>query len=187
MVFRVVLDACVLLPYPLRDLLLRLAESGLFQPLWSADLLDEVERNLVSKLGLTPARAGHRVEQMRTAFPLAEVDDYHELIPALRNHPKDRHVLAAAVRGHADLIVTANLKDFPADTLAPYGLDAVDPDEFLLDQLDLDEATTIQCVKQQRSDYNDPAMTRGEFYSAVRKTVPHFANAAEQLEHSTMQ
>lgn len=74
---------------------------------------------------------------MRTAFPDARVTGYESLIPAMTNHPKDRHVLAAAARADAAVIVTANLKDFPAAALEPYQIDAVHPDDFLLDQLEL--------------------------------------------------
>lgn len=112
MPFRVVLDACVLIPYQLSDLLLRLAEAEMFLPLWSDKIMAEVNQNLPLKLGVTPHRAQRRIDHMTTAFPLAAVGGHTDLIPAMTNDPRDRHVLAAAVRGNADLIVTANLKDF---------------------------------------------------------------------------
>jgi len=119
MPFRVVLDACVLIPYQLSDLLLRLAEAEIFVPLWSDKIMAEVNQNLPLKLGVTPHKAQRRIDHMTTAFPLAAVEGYKDLIPAMTNDPKDRHVLAAAVRGNADLIVTANLKDFPDAALEP--------------------------------------------------------------------
>ena len=76
---------------------------------------------------------------MRRAFPLAVVDGYQPLMPAMTNDPKDRHVLAAAVRGEAALIVTADLRDFPPVALDPFDIEAISPDDFLLDQLDLDQ------------------------------------------------
>lgn len=135
MSFPVVLDACVLIPMPTADLLLRLATAKQFRPLWSNKILDEVERNLVKKLNIKPSQARSRVDAMRNFFPDALVEHYEGLIPAMTNDPKDRHVLAAAVRAGAELIVTSNTKDFPATTLNPYDIGVRSPDDFLLDQL----------------------------------------------------
>lgn len=99
-------------------------------------MLAEVERNL-PRLGVSPEKARWRVQQMRAEFPDALVTGYDALTPTMLNHPKDRHVLAAAVRAGAALIVTHNLKDFPDWALSPYDINAVSPDDFLLDQLDL--------------------------------------------------
>ena len=116
----VVLDACVLVPIRLATTLLWLAEAGLFQPLWSEPILDEVQRNL-PKVGVAPEQAGRRVAMMREAFGAeALIDGFDDLIDQLRCDPKDRHVLAAAVRGGADTVVTFNLKYFPDDAGYPY-------------------------------------------------------------------
>lgn len=181
MAFRVVIDACVLINYPITDLLLRLAEAELYEPVWSPDILDEVERNLVAKRRLPAAKAKRRIEAMRTAFPLAETTGYRDLIPVMRNDAKDRHVLAAAVHAHAALIVTANRKDFPPEALQPFGVEAIGPDDFLLDQLDLDPSTTLPCLDLQHRALKRPAMTRVEFYGSLRVGAPNFADAAEQL------
>jgi len=107
-----VLDACVLVPIRLATTLLWLAETGLFQPLWSEPILDEVQRNL-PKVGVTPEQASRRVGLMREAFGAeALIDSFDDLIEQMRCDPKDRHVLAAAVRGGADTLVTCNLKTF---------------------------------------------------------------------------
>lgn len=111
--FPVVLDACVLLPMATCDLLLRIADAKEYRPLWSKEILEEVERNLQISLKRTSHQAQKRVENMRRHFPDAEVLGYESLLPQMRNHPKDRHVLAAAVRANADLIVTFNLKISP--------------------------------------------------------------------------
>lgn len=181
MAFRVRIDACVLINYPITDLLLRLAEAELYQPVWSPYILDEVERNLVAKRHLPAVKAKRRIEAMRTAFPLAETTGYRDLIPVMRNDAKDRHVLAAAVHTHAALIVTANLKDFPPEALEPFGVEAIHPDDFLLDQLDLDPSTTLHCLDLQHRALKRPAMTRVEFYGSLRVGAPNFADAAEQL------
>jgi hypothetical protein len=180
--FPALLDACVLVPIRLTDLLLRLAEAGTYRLLWSRDVLDEVERNL-PKVGVTPDKARTRVQQMREAFPDALVTDYSALVPAMTNHPKDRHVLAAAVRADAAVIVTANVKDFPPPALQPYDIDAVHPDDFLLDQLDLYPAQTTRCIREQVADCRNPAITIGHFLRSLGKTVPRFADEVrDQLD-----
>jgi predicted nucleic acid-binding protein len=161
---RVVLDACVLLPYQLADLLLRLADAEMYEPLWSDAILSEVERNLINKFGLPPEKAAKRLGHMRAAFPNAAVTGYEDLVNAMTTDPKDWHVAAAAVRGDAAIIVTANTKDFPPEALAPYDVEVVHPDEFLQDQLDLSPEVTRRCLAQQRSDYTRPRFTFREFY-----------------------
>ena len=136
MAFPAFLDACVLYPFYLCDTLLRLAEGGGYRPLWSGAVIDEVSRALVRD-GANPESVARRAAAMRETFPDAEVTGYESLIPAMTNHEKDRHVLAAAVRADAAVIVTLNLRDFPHESLEPYELEARHPDEFLLDQLDL--------------------------------------------------
>lgn len=111
MTFPVFLDTCVLYPSTLCDTLLRLAEAGAFRPLWSSEVLTELRRNLIGHAGLTPGPVDYRIAEMQRHFLDAEVQHYESLIPSMTNHPKDRHVLAAAVRGGAAVIVTFNLKD----------------------------------------------------------------------------
>lgn len=132
MTFVVVLDACVLVPHPLFDTLLRAADTGLYEPRWSLQILDEVERTLVDKMGVDSEKAKGRITAMQRAFPHAQVEGQEDLVDTMRNDPKDRHVLAAGVRTGAGAIVTANVKDFPATALAPYAIEALHPDDFLL-------------------------------------------------------
>lgn len=148
MPFSVVLDTCVLYPAHLRDTILRLAERGLYRALWSADIVDELRRNLVED-GLDPTAVAHLLSEMRSAFPDAEVSGYESLVGALVCDPKDRHVLAAAVRGHAGGIVTFNTSDFPDESLSPFELEVIHPDAFLLDQLDLAASAVIDELRQQ--------------------------------------
>jgi predicted nucleic acid-binding protein len=105
------LDACVPLKSYLCDTLLSIAEEGAFRPLWSDHVLEELRRNLI-KAGAKEEAVEHRLGQMATYFPDARVTGYEELIGSMTNHPKDRHVLAAAVGGRADALVTENLRDF---------------------------------------------------------------------------
>lgn len=135
----VVLDACVLAPPSLCDLLLRLAESpAVYRPIWSDTLLDEVARTQVGKLprpfSMTEALNWRR--EVTRAFPEARVAPNDALVGRMGNHPKDRHVLATAVEAGAAVILTFNLRDFPPGALAPWGVRAIGPDDFL-GELDL--------------------------------------------------
>ena len=126
-------DACVLYPAPLRDLLLQLALTGLFRARWSATIHDEWTRNvLLDRPDLTAAQLQHTRALMDAAVPDALGAGYEKLIPSLTlPDPDDRHVLAAALRGRCDVIVTYNLKDFPAEILSADDIEAQHPDEFI--------------------------------------------------------
>jgi predicted nucleic acid-binding protein len=176
---RVVLDACVMLPQNLNNVLLTFAEEGLFAPVWTDTLLNEVQTNLVKKFGVTTAQAEHRIQQMRQAFPFAadEAAGYQRLIPAMTNHRKDRHVLAAAVASGAALIVTANLRDFPDGALKPFGVEAVHPDEFLLDQLDLDRSHVLAGLDRLVARNKEAPQTVSGLAAALAPRVPQFATA----------
>src|SRR5450432_2676172 len=112
--FIVVVDANVLYPLTLRDTVLRAAAAGLYQLRWSKDILDEMERNLVAKGNVPRDKAARLRVTMEKFFPEADVKSYQPLVEAMPNHPKDRHVAAAAVKAGAQVIVTANIKDFSA-------------------------------------------------------------------------
>lgn len=153
---RAVLDACVLLPMPLADTLLRLAESPrLYRLQWTEDILQEVTRNLIRHWHVLADRAQHRAEQLRKHFPEAWVTGYESLIPSMTNQEKDRHVLAAAVRGGADVIVTYNAKDFPPAALEPWGIERQGPSTFLRQLYDLDPELVEQLLR--RLNRNAPA------------------------------
>ncbi|MFF2027497.1 PIN domain-containing protein [Rhodococcus sp. ACS1] len=182
--FRVVLDACVLLPQALNNLLLTLADAELFRPVWTPDLLDEVEHNLAGeRFGKSPEQAARRIQQMRRTFPFAEEESrgYRELIPAMTNDPKDRHVLAAAVRSGAALIVTANPKDFPPAALDPFDVEAIHPDEFLCDQLDLDSEAVFERIHVLVARNTLPPRTVGELLELLDRLTPRFVDAVRAL------
>jgi predicted nucleic acid-binding protein len=132
-----VYDACVLYPAPLRDFLLRLARQGVVQPRWSDTILDEVFRNILANRPDLPAQALDRTrELMSSRFPAARIEGHEALIPSLDlPDADDRHVLAAALHARAALIVTFNLRDFPATVLEPKGVVAVHPDDFVLERI----------------------------------------------------
>jgi predicted nucleic acid-binding protein len=126
---RAVLDADVIYPLPLRDTLLSAAYEGCFQPVWSAEILDEAIRNLLADRRITPEGAAGLRRDLDRHFEDALVQNYQPLISRMRNHPKDRHVAAFAVAGDATLIVTSNIADFAR---LPDGIVALTPDDFLL-------------------------------------------------------
>lgn len=157
MIFSAVLDANALYPFSLRDTLLRLAELELYTPLWSERILDEVRTSLVERQ-ITHEQADRLIAAMRGAFEEADVDasEIERLEPAMTNDEKDRHVLAAAVAAGSELIVTFNLDDFPAQACEPVGVEAVHPDQFLIDLHDLNPDGVRAALEQQAADLNPP-------------------------------
>lgn len=130
---KVLLDTCVLYPTVMREILLGAAGAGLFTPLWSARILEEWAR-AARKLGPQgEAQARGEVALVRAAWPRAEVVWKPSLEARLwLPDSNDAHVLAAAIAGNADVIITLNAKDFPRNVLAEEGLSRADPDAFLL-------------------------------------------------------
>jgi predicted nucleic acid-binding protein len=123
----------------LRDTLLRMAEHPrLYAPKWSVEILNEVSRNLQAKFRLAPEKVNYLLGVMTDAFPDAMVCGYESLMDSMTCHPKDRHVLAAAVRSCSDVIVTYNRKDFPPQSLDPFDIEVQSPSQFLIHILHID-------------------------------------------------
>ena len=174
MAFSVVLDTCALFPNYLRDTLLRLAVAGSYRPLWSHDILIELERNLAAFT--SPEQAERVVAKMREHFEDAEVAGYEPLVDAMPNHPKDRHVLAAAVRANAAAIVTFNLSDFPTEQLQPFAVMAIQPDEFLLNQLGMAPGMVVTTLSRQVERYRRPPRDVKSLLTVLEASgVPEFA------------
>ncbi len=137
--FTALLDANILYPAPIRDIFLQLAVDDLFRAKWTAD----IHREWISALLRNePHRDRKALERTRDRMDQATRDSlitgYETFIPSLDlPDPDDRHVLAAAIVGRCDVIVTCNLCDFPEDAIAPYGLEVFHPDNFLTNHLDL--------------------------------------------------
>lgn len=175
------LDTCVIYPNYLRDTLLRLAASRLYRPLWSTDILAELRRNLV-KRGIPESGVERLIAAMNGNFVDAEVTGYHDLIPAMACDPKDRHVLAAAVHARADSLVTFNIRDFPAESLAPYPVNLLTPDDFLLDLLDLIPRAVIRIVCEQAAGHKrEPRTLAGLLTVLSQGGAARFADEVRRL------
>jgi predicted nucleic acid-binding protein len=177
------LDTCVLLRPYLCDTLLSVAEAGVFQPLWSSDVLGELRKNLLRR-GLKDTQVDHRLEQMVACFPDAEVTGYRHLIPSMTNHEKDRHVLAAAIRGSASVLVTENLRDFPDAAHRSHDNQAEHHDEFLLDLLDLWPAVVRDALRRQASRYRRSPRTVHDLLTTLSTPgngCPGFAEACQRV------
>ena len=171
----VVLDTCVLAPMPLCDTLLRLAEDpALYIPKWSDDILREL-RSTLQRMGYTLAQVDRRITAMETAFEEARVTGYECLVTSITNDPKDRHVLAAAVRCGAHAIVTDNVKHFPPESVKAYDIDVVTPDEFLVSQFHLSQELLLGKLQNQASARN---ISLGELLAALGKRAPKFCREA---------
>lgn len=171
--YTAILDACVLYPYTVRDLLLSLARDGLFHARWTRRIEDEWVRSLLRKRpDLHEGALRRTCELMETAVPDSVVEGWEALEPALTGLPDrdDQHVLAAAIVGHADAIVTFNLADFPAAALAPFGIEAQHPDDFLLNQIDLDTIAALKSIKAMRARLRSPVISGLELAAALERS-----------------
>lgn len=180
--FPVVLDANVLIPLTLCDTLLCAADEGLIQVYWTEEILHEVHRNLVDgdKVRCTEAQALRRISFMKRAFPEAMVTGHERLIPVMTNHPKDRHVLAAAVHIDAQTIVTRNLRDFQAEHL-PRSMQAQDPDLFLQNLLRQVPDVMLEVLRSQAEMKKKPPISLQELLEALSRTVPGFIQEVRSL------
>lgn len=179
MAYSVVLDACVLYPASLRDTLLRFAHAEFYDVLWSARILDEAERNLIADARVSVEGAHRLRSKMAEAFDGACVGAaaIAGLESAMTNDPKDRHVLAAAVASQAQAVITINLKDFPEAASAPYGIEILHPDEFLMVLYGLDAELAVDIITSQAGALRNPPLTVEDLLDKLAVTVPTFAAA----------
>jgi len=174
-----VLDACVLAPMPLCDTLLRCAETPpLFRVLWSSEILREVRRTL-EKFGYSGAQADRRVLAMEEAFPEAKVRISRRVLSAVPDlpDPRDQHVVAAAIAGHARAIVTFNLRHFPHGVLKAQGLLALSPDEFLAGLFRRDRQRVVEVLDEQARAIGE---TKFAVLERLRVSLPKFASIAAE-------
>ena len=164
-------DACVLYPAPLRDLLMRLAIAEAVRAHWTETIHEEW---MGSVLKDRPDLAREQLERTRSLMNAhvhdALVEGFEPLIPGLTlPDPDDRHVLAAAIRAGAGVIVTFNLKDFPTEALAPHGVRAQHPDEFVGHLLDDCRDLVCGAAKEQRASLKNPPKSVAEYLNTLER------------------
>jgi len=185
--YTAILDACVLYPRLLRDVLLSLAHADLYTARWTVEIEREWTAALLANKPGTELMIAHAVEQMRTAIPDCLVIDYESLTETL-NLPdaNDRHVLAAAVRGNADAIASFNTKDFPATVLDQFDIELQTPDQFVLNQLMLHPPRALSAIKKMRLRWERPEMSATDMVDLFEKrqlaqTAAHLRDVLELI------
>lgn len=179
--FPVVLDACVLANGRLCDFYLRLAEPPrLYLPVWSTQILDEVQRTQTTKLKrpYSLSLAAYWREEVQKAFPASTVEGWESFLSLAKNQAKDRHVLAAAIAAKASLIVTFNLRDFPATELSPHGVEAQSPQDHLLTLWSIEPAIVMSklalMAKERGEDLEDLLIALGRSFPEFSRFVLKF-------------
>ncbi|TAN33944.1 PIN domain-containing protein [bacterium] len=179
MAFSAFLDADVLFPVGLRDSLLWIAHFEVYSPRWSADVLKEMRKNILKEhKHVSEKDLDEMIRDMQTAFPEAEVTGYQKLIDVMPINEKDRHVLAAAVVAKVGVLVTNNLKHFPAEACGEFGVEVQSADEFLVHALSLEPFVVHEALSRQASIKRRPPMSVADVLDHLEKTAPTFANEA---------
>ncbi|MFC6102772.1 PIN domain-containing protein [Olivibacter domesticus] len=167
--FTAVLDTNVVYPVIIRDLLLWFAHYDLYTPKWSAHIFDEWQR-VMQRKGISEEEAARRTKAPNHAFPDALVMNYEGLIPTLTlPDPDDCHVLAAAIKANANLIVSNNIKDFPKEYLSTFGLSVKTADDFLTDIIDLNHEVSIQAFREMVLHKKNPKLDEYQVLDQLRK------------------
>ncbi|PVA08874.1 PIN domain-containing protein [Pelagivirga sediminicola] len=156
--FTALLDACVLGGALRRNMLLSLAEAGLFRPRWSARILDETQK-AISEITKGATDGYRQRKAIEAAFPESLVTGYEVFEDKLDlPDPNDNHVLAAAISTSASVIITDNLADFPEVALAPHAIGAISADDFIADTIELDPSESILALRRMRERFENPAL-----------------------------
>lgn len=185
--YTAVLDANVLYPALLRNVLLSLAHADLYSAKWSAHIRDEWTRNLLKDRPEMGEKIQRAVEAMEEAVPDCLVTGYEHLIEGLTlPDPDDRHVLAAAITGHADAIITWNQRDFPEEVLNSFGIELQTPDEFVLNQIMLRASVALTALKAMRMRLERPEITAEALVNLLEKrglpqTAAHLSTMMELI------
>jgi predicted nucleic acid-binding protein len=171
MAFIIVYGACVLHSAPLRDLLIRIAGTGIVRARWSSEILDECFRSIHERRPDLPTGALDRTRALMVdAVPDCIITGYEHLVDGLDlPDPDDRHVLAAAVRANAQGIITFNINDFPDHVLARYDMEVKHPDEFVLESIDLASGAVVKCVADQAIALRNPTVTVSQLLDTLRR------------------
>lgn len=159
---------------PLCDTLLRAAEAELYQVHFSQEILDGATRNLVKKGRMTDAKAARFQTMLKMYFPEAMVEVPQELVEMMTNHPKDHHVVAAAIVAKARVIVTSNLRHFPTEALTPWNIEAQHPDVFLTYLYNRSPDLMVQVIRRQSEDLRRPPLSVTELLDKLSNQAPEF-------------
>ena len=171
--FTRVLDTNIIIPVEIRDLLFWFAFDELYTPKWSKHIFDEWE-NVMRRKQVPEKEILKRIDWAKRAFPDAMVENYEPLIAAITlPDENDRHVLAAAIKSNANLIITNNLSDFPDKYPTSFGLKAVSPDVFLTDTIDLNPAIAINSFRKLVVNRRNPDLDEFEVLDRFRKNGLH--------------
>ena len=164
-----VLDACVLYPAPIRDVLLSVAAEGCYLPFWSHSIHNEWQRNLLeNRKDLNQEQLNNTASIMDRSFRSANVNDFHHLVDSLTlPDAKDSHVLALAIRVEAQFIVTNNLKDFPKENLDQYNIKSITADDFLSEIFKQSEELVLEGLRRQRKRLKSPPKSQAELIEAL--------------------
>lgn len=166
--FKAVLDTNVIYPVIIRDLLFWFAHYDLYTPKWSSNIFDEWKEVMIRK-GVSKEEAEKRVNIANQAFPDALVLNYDGLTDKLDlPDEKDRHVLAAAIKTNANVIVTNNLRDFPEDYIGTFGLEVKSADDFLTDIIDLNPNTAVRAFRELVMNKKNPEMDEYQVLESLR-------------------
>jgi len=174
------LDANVLFPGYLADLLLSIAGPETFLPCWSEEVMNELRRNLLNRVGVNSSKIEKRIRVMNDSFPTATIYHYDKLESSLTEvNPKDRHVLAAAIAAGANSLVTLNLKDFPKDMKEKYGVELLSPDAFFSDQFSQNPEEVTYRLALLLKRWNNPKINIDQLIVIFRGVLPDFTKAIE--------
>lgn len=166
--FIAVLDTNVIYPVIIRDLLLWFAYYDLYTPKWSENIFGEWKK-VMGKKGISEEEANKRIQKVNSAFPDALVHNYKGLIEHLKlPDADDRHVMAAAIKTNANVIVTNNVKDFPEEYLQSFGLNVKTADDFLTDIIDLNQEQAIAAFKEMVLNKKNPALDEFKVLDQLR-------------------
>ncbi|WP_230089106.1 PIN domain-containing protein [Providencia rettgeri] len=164
---------------------MHLAITGLYQAKWTDTIQDEWQRNLLSnRPDLAQKQLIRTASLMNNALPDARVSQYEPLIEGIELPDlNDRHVVAAAIKCHAKIIVTLNLKDFPKESMDQLEIEALHPDEFISDLFDLNHALALSAVRRQRLSLTKPEININEYFAALlRQGLPMTVKALEKYQ-----
>ncbi|VAV92093.1 hypothetical protein MNBD_ALPHA01-805 [hydrothermal vent metagenome] len=170
--FKAVLDANVLYPFLLRDILIRISQQELYKALWTDKIHSEWINALLGKRpDINRENLERTKELMNLAISDATIEGYENIVETLSlPDENDRHVLAAAIKANAEMVVTSNIKDFPQDILDQYDIEAIHPDDFILCQIDLNPGAVRASILSALSELRNPTISVADYLTNLEKT-----------------